>query len=321
MSSVLTDRSVLLLAALTMIGLFAFAGGWMLIRRMRRAITDEPSDSMPHRNAEPGPEFAAATVQAVIARTYAVAHLGRHRQQGFDVCDATHCQLYDPARIKTSRFTAVAREAVRETSREVLMYASRPAEALFHADCGGSTTSADAVWGGRALPYLKASPDQQPSLSHRTWRFAVPFTKLREALNRDTRSRVGTRLDRIEIVKGYFEDTLNDAFKARLRKEGRRVGFAFLDCNIVSSYRTCFDFLEEFIQSGRAFVYMDEYYCTGGVPELFDKFRSAVRERHGMQAHFVRNAGGFGALFCFMPAAEPLTGTRRAAMPSPASHH
>jgi stage II sporulation protein D (peptidoglycan lytic transglycosylase) len=140
-------------------------------------------------------------VQAVIARTYAVAHLGRHRQQGFDVCDSTHCQLYDPARIKSSRFTAIAREAVRETSREVLMYARRPAEALFHADCGGSTTSADAVWGGRALPYLKASTDQQPSLSHRTWRFAVPFSKLREALNRDTRSRVGGRLDGIEIVK------------------------------------------------------------------------------------------------------------------------
>jgi stage II sporulation protein D len=140
-------------------------------------------------------------VQAVIARTYAVAHVGRHRQQGFDLCDATHCQLYDPARIKTSRFTAIAREAVRETAREVMMYGRRPAEALFHADCGGSTTSADAVWGGRALPYLKPLTDNQPSLSHRSWRFAAAFGKIRDALNRDARSRVGSRLDAIEIVK------------------------------------------------------------------------------------------------------------------------
>jgi hypothetical protein len=108
--------------------------------------------------------------------------------------------------------------------------------------------------------------------------------------------------DRIEIVKGYFEDTLNEKFRARLRNENRRVGFAFLDCNIGSSYKTCFDFLEEFIQEGRAFVYMDEYFCTEGVPELFEKFCSAVRQRHHMRAHYVRNAGGFGALFCFMRA-------------------
>ncbi|MGH9555639.1 MAG: hypothetical protein ACRD2Y_07430, partial [Terriglobales bacterium] len=68
MSSFLTDRSVLLLAGLTLIGLFAFAGGWMLIRRMRRRLTEDRTEATPRRNAEPGPEFAAATVQAVIAR-------------------------------------------------------------------------------------------------------------------------------------------------------------------------------------------------------------------------------------------------------------
>lgn len=149
------------------------------------------------------PETAARIfeVQSVIARTYAVAHIGRHHRQGFDLCDSTHCQLYEPARIKTSRFTPVAREAVSKTARDVVLFARRPAEALFHADCGGWTTSADAVWGGRAVPYLKTARDAQPSLSHRSWRFAVPFAKLRDALNRDQRSRVGNRLDGIDIVK------------------------------------------------------------------------------------------------------------------------
>lgn len=140
-------------------------------------------------------------VQAVIARTYAVAHLGRHRSQGFDLCDTTHCQLYDPARIKTSRFSTIAREAVQKTTRQVLIYARRPADALYHADCGGSTTSADAVWGGPAVPYLQAESDSQPSLIHRTWRFAAPLARLREALNRDSRSRVGRRLEGIDVVK------------------------------------------------------------------------------------------------------------------------
>ena len=68
MSSLLNDRAVLLLAALTIIGLFAFAVGWFWIRRTRKALLDESADVAPRRNAEPGPEFAAATVQAVIAR-------------------------------------------------------------------------------------------------------------------------------------------------------------------------------------------------------------------------------------------------------------
>src|SRR5690349_14224969 len=40
-------------------------------------------------------------VQAVLARTYAAAHPGRHASDGFDVCDTTHCQLYEPDRLRT----------------------------------------------------------------------------------------------------------------------------------------------------------------------------------------------------------------------------
>src|SRR5207344_896533 len=87
-------------------------------------------------------------VQAIVARTYALSQLGRHRQNGFDVCDTTHCQLYEPARIASSRFSDAARAAVARTTGRVLTFGGHIAEALFHADCGGSTTSADAVWGG-----------------------------------------------------------------------------------------------------------------------------------------------------------------------------
>jgi hypothetical protein len=112
--------------------------------------------------------------------------------------------------------------------------------------------------------------------------------------------RHGLMLDRIEIVKGHFEDTLNDAFKARLRAENRRVGFAFLDCNIATSYKTCFDFLQEFIREDRAFIYMDEYFQTNEVPGLFDDFCVAIKERYSMRPHYVRNSGAFGALFILM---------------------
>jgi hypothetical protein len=120
----------------------------------------------------------------------------------------------------------------------------------------------------------------------------------------------GLMLDRCELVKGHFEDTLSDAFKERLRAENRRVGFAFLDFNNASSYKTSFDFLQEFMNESRAFIYMDEYFQTDEVPLLFDAFCAAVRERHGLRARYVRNAGAYGALFILMketsgPAALP----------------
>jgi len=138
-------------------------------------------------------------VQAVVARSYALSHLGRHRTDGFDLCDTTHCQVYQPARIKSSRFSEVAREAVRRTAGQVLSYARRPIQAVFHADCGGATASASAVWGGAPVPYLPGREDDVRA-PHRTWRVAVSIDELRQALNRNPRTAVGARLDDVSVA-------------------------------------------------------------------------------------------------------------------------
>jgi Macrocin-O-methyltransferase (TylF) len=122
-------------------------------------------------------------------------------------------------------------------------------------------------------------------------------------------------LDRCVLVKGHFQDTLNQEFKARLRAEDRRVGFAFLDCNIASSYKTCFDFLLDFMREDRAFIYMDEYFQIEGVADLFDDFCRMIRSRHGLRARYVRDAGAFGALFVLMGGGEE---SRK--MPTTATH-
>jgi stage II sporulation protein D len=139
-------------------------------------------------------------VQAVLARTYVASHLGRHGQEGFDVCDETHCQLYEPARVTTSRFAAVAREAVNKTRGEVLTYADRLTEALFHSDCGGHTAAADQVWGGRSVPYLLGAEDSVPEDTHHRWQTMLTSERVRTALNLDSRSAVGPRLVDIRIA-------------------------------------------------------------------------------------------------------------------------
>ena len=159
--------------------------------------------------ADPAAVARIFEVQTVLARTYAAAHLGRHQKDGFDLCDSTHCQLYQPARMKTSRFAEAARHAVGRTRGVVLMFSRVPAEALYHSDCGGHTASADAVWGGAHVPYLTGAPDHVPSLSHRAWTFEAPVERIRTALNLDQRSAVGRRLDRIAVT------TRDDSGRAR----------------------------------------------------------------------------------------------------------
>ena len=68
-------------------------------------------------------------VQAVIARTYALANRGRHARQGFDLCSTTHCQLYEPSRLKTSRWAGAAEIAVRRTVGAVVWHDGAPAAA------------------------------------------------------------------------------------------------------------------------------------------------------------------------------------------------
>ena len=141
-------------------------------------------------------------VQAVVSRTYALSQRGRHAAEGFDVCSTTHCQLYDPARLRASKWADLAREATVRTAGEVLWFADAPAQAVFHADCGGQRSSAFAVWGGSAPAYLAGGLDDGPAAdAHRQWTFDETLVAVRDALNADPRTRVGGTLDQIQVVE------------------------------------------------------------------------------------------------------------------------
>ncbi len=140
-------------------------------------------------------------VQAVIARTYALANRGRHARDGFDLCSTTHCQLYEPARLTTSRWATAARSASQQTNGEVLWYAEATARAVYHADCGGRTSAATAVWGGPGPIYLSGEKDDGPAANaHAEWSFETTLDNLHTALNSDPRTEVGAKLDGIEIA-------------------------------------------------------------------------------------------------------------------------
>jgi len=144
----------------------------------------------------------AFEVQAIVARTYAAANPQRHRHDQFDLCDSTHCQLVEADRPRRSSWAPIARRAVDRTAGVVLVFDGRPAQALYHADCGGHTSAADAVWRGVPIPYLGGVEDTVPGPGHlQAWRFDVAVDRLQRALDGDPVTRVGSRLRDVAIVE------------------------------------------------------------------------------------------------------------------------
>src|SRR3954466_2702685 len=153
-------------------------------------------------NGDPETIERMLEVQAVIGRTYALAHLNRHGSEGFDVCATTHCQLFEPSRLTTSRWAAQSREAVRQTMATVLWFRDAPADALFHADCGGRTSRADDVWSGVGQPYLVPRQDDGPAAgAHAAWRYDMTEAALIAAFNKDGRTRVGAALHGVQVIE------------------------------------------------------------------------------------------------------------------------
>jgi stage II sporulation protein D len=163
-------------------------------------------------------------VQTIISRTYAVSHLARHAREGFDLCATTHCQLFEPRRLQTSRWAAAAAEAVGRTAGLILTFDRQPIQALFHADCGGHTSTPAAVWGGSDRPYLVGRPDDgAASEAHAEWQYEVSVDVLTAALARDARTRASGPLDAIDIVA---RDDAGRAERLALHGKVRKVGGA-----------------------------------------------------------------------------------------------
>ncbi|HRZ77527.1 MAG TPA: SpoIID/LytB domain-containing protein, partial [Bacteroidales bacterium] len=93
-------------------------------------------------------------IQDIISRTYALQNLGRHQQDGHQLCDAEHCQVY-----KSRCFLPDILESISVTRGDVIVDSSgRLITAAFHSNSGGYTLPSEAVWSG-PLPYLKGVQD------------------------------------------------------------------------------------------------------------------------------------------------------------------
>lgn len=118
---------------------------------------------------------------AVAVRSFARKNPGRHKSEGFDFCDSTHCQ-----HLAGSEPSASIRAAVEATEAETLWYDGSPAAVFYHRHCGGRTEAAGDVWPDSARPYLRSVPDPFClSNGSASWQARIPASDIAKALGSD----------------------------------------------------------------------------------------------------------------------------------------
>jgi stage II sporulation protein D len=121
----------------------------------------------------PGWPVAALQAQAIVARTYALAH--RTLSRPWDVLANDADQRWGGVEAEVPAATA----AVQATRGQVLGYAGGPASVFYSACCGGHTADSASVWGRQPIPYLRGVPDPAcaPAPDFR-WARSLPLDRI-----------------------------------------------------------------------------------------------------------------------------------------------
>lgn len=98
-------------------------------------------------------DVEAHKAQAIAARSYALANLGKRASKGYDLNDTPSDQAYGGASAENRGTT----KAVNDTRGIVLTHNQKIISAFYTASAGGKTKSASAAWGGN-VPYLRSVP-------------------------------------------------------------------------------------------------------------------------------------------------------------------
>lgn len=112
-------------------------------------------------------------IQDIISRTYALQNLRKHAHEGYNLCDAEHCQVY------VSRCNLpVINESISITRGDVIVDSSgQLITAAFHSNSGGHTINSEDVWSG-ALPYLRGISDTfSLAMSKAYWTDTIPVAE------------------------------------------------------------------------------------------------------------------------------------------------
>lgn len=109
-------------------------------------------------------------VQAILARTFALAHVNKHVTEGFSLCDQVHCQAYYGKPKDLNIFTAIE-----ETKGKVVVDENlNLIVAAFHSNSGGQTANSEDVWGAHTAYLRSVSDSFSVKMPNSRWERKMP---------------------------------------------------------------------------------------------------------------------------------------------------
>jgi stage II sporulation protein D len=157
---------------------------------------------------------------AVAARTYAVHFGSRHRAEGFDFCDTTHCQ-----HLRLENPSPRIRAAVATTEGELMWFEGRPAATFYHRSCGGEIEAPTTLDPDLHAPYLRRHHDDYCVRNADEWESEISKADLSRALGVSVNGiKIVSRSDSGRVRKLLVNDRSIPAIDFRLAI-GRTLGW------------------------------------------------------------------------------------------------
>jgi SpoIID/LytB domain protein len=173
--------------------------------RIERVPLDDYIAQVVAGEGQPKAGDAALQALATAARTFALANRNRHRREGFDLCDTTHCQVVRPA-------SDASRRAATASTGRVLLHDGQPAFVFYSASCGGRIEQASQVWPG-AVDYGTSGLVDEACADEPAWQSEVRAGDIERALR--AAGLRGSRLRNLRVLQRNASGRV-----VRLRAEG-----------------------------------------------------------------------------------------------------
>jgi O-methyltransferase len=123
----------------------------------------------------------------------------------------------------------------------------------------------------------------------------------------------GVRLDRIELVKGWYDQVLQGDTKKQLPI--KRAAFIFIDCDLYGSTVPVLDFITDYLQNGTVIAF-DDWYCFKGSPEKGEQKAFAEwLANNAFEALDFHKFGWHGNSFLMHPRRRPVAPTANVDQP------
>ena len=164
------------------------------------------------------PEYHKA--QAVLARTWLITNMGKHKKEGYHIKDDQSSQAFKG--VPHGKHAAIISAAVAQTKDTIATYSGKPIIGFYHSNSGGQTVLPQDVW-SQELPYCRAVFDPfskkeskyrwTKDISLSDWKayfkiaedfdWGAFFTELPEG--RQTHYTIGDQTFKLETLRRHFK--------------------------------------------------------------------------------------------------------------------